>query len=58
MQKAGVASRLSQPVIGYRLSDAYVRPSRNALSLRDRDGWRSLRSAFASICRILSLIHI
>ena len=28
---------------------AYVRPSRNALSLRDLDGWRSFRSALASI---------
>jgi hypothetical protein len=28
---------------------AYVRPSRNALSLRLRDGCRSLRSALASI---------
>ena len=27
----------------------YVRPSKKALSLRDREGWRSLRSAFASI---------
>jgi hypothetical protein len=27
----------------------YVLPSRNALSLRDLDGWRSFLSAFASI---------
>ena len=27
----------------------YVLPSKKALSLRDREGWRSLRSAFASI---------
>jgi len=33
-----------------------VRPSRKARSLRDRDGWRSLRSAFASICRIRSRV--
>ena len=39
------------------LSDDYdVRPSRKARSLRDRDGWRSLRSAFASICRIRSRV--
>ena len=34
----------------------YVRPSRNARSLRDRDGWRSFRSALASICRMRSRV--
>ena len=31
-------------------------PSRNAFSLRLRDGWRSLRSAFASIWRMRSRV--
>ena len=33
-----------------------VRPSRKARSLRDRDGCRSLRSAFASIWRMRSRV--
>jgi hypothetical protein len=35
--------------IGDSVEAPYVRPSKNAFSLRERDGWRSLRSAFASI---------
>ena len=34
----------------------YVLPSRNARSFRLLDGWRSLRSALASICRMRSRV--
>src|SRR5256885_3106094 len=37
-------------------SSTYVRPSKKALSLRERDGCRSLRSAFASIWRMRSRV--
>src|SRR4026209_1130739 len=39
-----------------RARTGYVRPSRNAFSLRDLDGWAPFRSAFASICRMRSRV--
>src|SRR5262249_8656960 len=43
-------------VLGFTKEHVYVRPSKKAFSLRERDGCRSLRSAFASIWRMRSRV--